>query len=201
MSEQAAHEWGNWKLVAAASGSLTLGLLLGYKWGQNSAAAASRKRRGPRLVYGARLGPASGTVDGGSADSTPAATPRALSREDSARGGGLRIVLLIRTDAALTPKELAEQSARTVLGLFKKQHKRRDPNLRPWEEGGSRIKVVAVSSQDDMMAKQAAARVQAIATHTFAGADRANKVRTVMAIGPAPAEQLEQVVAALPELA
>lgn len=116
--------------------------------------------------------------------------------------------------------------------------------------------VVAVSSQDDMMAKQAAARVQAIATHTFAGADRANKVRqcsatrqqgaqqqrrpdssdcsatlhvrgagrpcwrrtratrgpslprcpapqvrTVMAIGPAPAEQLEQVVAALPELA
>lgn len=40
-----------------------------------------------------------------------------------------------------TPKELAEQSARTVLGLFKKQHKRRDPNLRPWEEGGSRIKV------------------------------------------------------------
>lgn len=28
-----------------------------------------------------------------------------------------------------------------MLGLFKKQHKRRDPSLRPWEEGGSRIKV------------------------------------------------------------
>lgn len=220
-----------------------------------------------------------------------------------------------------------------MLGLFKKQHKRRDPNLRPWEEGGSRIKVswggagpwlpqpvrgrgglragalrgaqagpaalarcpaschsaaptmqlppsplpnrrlppsrspppapqvVAVSSQEDMLAKQAAARAQAIATHTFAGADRANKVRqqgaarwqgaaadaglccrgwgapapslqaavwrgggarlvqhecgskapalpapapqvrTVMAIGPAPAEQLDEVLAALPELA
>lgn len=119
MSEQAAHEWGNWKLVAAASGSLTLGLLLGYKWGQNSAAAASRKRRGPRLVYGARLGPASGTVDGGSADSTPAATPRALSREDSARGGGLRIVLLIRTDAALVSAGLCRACSMTESAYLK----------------------------------------------------------------------------------
>ncbi|KAL4426025.1 hypothetical protein ABPG75_010041 [Micractinium tetrahymenae] len=201
MSEQAPREWGTWKLVAAASGSVTLGLLLGYKWGQRSAAAAAKKRRVPKLVYGARLGPAAGTGSGGSAESTPAATPRALSREDSAHGAGMRMVLLIRTDAALTPKELAEQSARAVLGLFKKQFKRRDPHLRPWEEGGSRIKVVAVSSQEDMLAKQAAARAQAIATHTFAGADRMNKVRTVMAIGPAPTEQLDDIVAALPEMA
>lgn len=107
MSEQAAPEWGSWKLVAAASGSLALGLLLGYRWGQSSAAAATKKRRGPKLVYGARLGPANGVGGGGSADSTPAATPRALSREDSAHGPGLRMVLLVRTDPALVSADWA----------------------------------------------------------------------------------------------
>lgn len=61
--------------------------------------------------------------------------------------------------------------------------------------------VVAVASQEDMLAKQAAARSQAIPTHTFAGADRVNKVRTIMAIGPVPQDQLEFIVAALPDLA
>lgn len=39
--------------------------------------------------------------------------------------------------------ELAEQAARVVLGQFKKCHKRRDPALRAWEEGGHRMQVRA----------------------------------------------------------
>lgn len=73
--------------------------------------------------------------------SAAAATPRSLSRQDSALGSGLRMVLLVRTDMPLSRPELAQQAARTVLGLFKKQFKRKDPALRPWEEGGNHIKV------------------------------------------------------------
>lgn len=70
-----------------------------------------------------------------------AATPRSLSRQDSALGSGLKMVLLVRTDLSLSRPQVAEQAARAVLGAFKKQFKRRDPNLRLWEEGGHRIKV------------------------------------------------------------
>ena len=82
-----------------------------------------------------------------------------------------------------------------VLGQFKKQHKRRDPNLRPWEEGGHRMQVLAVGSQADMLAHQAAARGLALPTHTYAtlSKDQGRGQRSVMAIGPAPAELLDQV--------
>lgn len=200
MTEQPT-QWSTLHLLLAAGSGLGLGLTLGYKL-SSSGRAAPRKSRVPKLTYGARLAPVAATASSaGSADSTPAATPRCLSREDSARGEGLRMLLLVRTDAALTPKELAEQSARVVLGLFKKQFKRRDPNLRLWEEGGHRIRVVAVESQSEIMSKQLAARERAIATHTFAGNDRVNKMRTVMAIGPAPAEVMDEIVHTLQPLA
>lgn len=82
-----------------------------------------------------------------------------------------------------------------VLGQFKKQHKRRDPNLRPWEEGGHRMQVLAVGSQGDMLAHQAAARGLALPTHTYAtlSKEQGRGQRSVMAIGPAPAELLDQV--------
>lgn len=72
-----------------------------------------------------------------------AATPRSQSvnGDRGGGGGGLRLALLVRTDVALSRAELAEHAARTVLGQFKKQHKRRDPHLRPWEEGGHRMQV------------------------------------------------------------
>lgn len=88
-----------------------------------------------------------------------------------------------------------KQAARVVLGQFKKQHKRRDPNLRTWEEGGHRMQVLAVGSQADMLAHQAAARGLALPTHTYAtlSKEQGRGQRSVMAIGPAPAELLDQV--------
>ncbi|PSC67208.1 peptidyl-tRNA hydrolase 2 [Micractinium conductrix] len=175
----------NWApLLLAATGSGLLGLALGWRLAQQQ--AKQQRRSKPRLVYGAKLG--------------PAATPRSVPPAP-AHGAGLRMVLLVRTDAALTPKELAEQSARVMLGMFKKQYKRRDPNLRLWEEGGSRIKVIAAASQNDMLMQQSAARALAIPTHTYAGADRESKQRTVMVIGPAPSGQLEMITQNLPDLA
>ena len=56
--------------------------------------------------------------------------------------------------------------------------------------------VLAVTSGDDMLLQQAAARAMAIPTHTYAG-DREAKQRSVMAVGPAPLEQLEQITAHL----
>lgn len=90
----------NWNLLLAAGSAGVLGFALGYKLAmRNASGRAGGRRRGPKLVYGARLGPAASGND--STDSTPAATPRCLSREDSARGSGLRMALLVRTDLAL----------------------------------------------------------------------------------------------------
>lgn len=61
--------------------------------------------------------------------------------------------------------------------------------------------VLGVESQHDMLLQQAAARALLIPTHTWAGADRANKQRTVMAVGPAPAESLDHIMGHLRELA
>lgn len=179
-------------LAAAACSSLALGALVGYRLGQAS-------RRGPSAAK-PRLWRCSGSD---SDESTPAATPRSVSRTDSARGGnGLYLALLVRADMPMSRQDLAEQAARVVLGQFKKQHKRRDPNLRPWEEGGHRMQVLAVGSQGDMLAHQAAARGLALPTHTYAtlSKEQGRGQRSVMAIGPAPAELLDQVTAKLPEL-
>ena len=92
----------NWApLLLAATGSGLLGLALGWRLAQQQ--AKQQRRSKPRLVYGAKLGPAATPRSGspGSVDSTPCATPRCLSREDSAHGAGLCMVLLVRTDAAL----------------------------------------------------------------------------------------------------
>jgi peptidyl-tRNA hydrolase len=61
--------------------------------------------------------------------------------------------------------------------------------------------VLGVDSQQDMLLQQAAARALLIPTHTFAGADRVNKQRTVMAVGPAPAESLDHITGHLRDLA
>lgn len=91
--------------------------------------------------------------------------------------------------------ELAQHAARVVLGQFKKCHKRRDPGLHAWEEGGHAMRVLGVGSQADMLLVQAAARTRAIPTHTFAGMSKeeGRGQRTVMAVGPAPADQLDEV--------
>ena len=59
----------------------------------------------------------------------------------SSTSGPLAVVLLVRADAELGRGVLAEQAARVVLGMFKKEYKRRNPLLRGWEEGGSRMRV------------------------------------------------------------
>ncbi|KAI7837654.1 hypothetical protein COHA_008516 [Chlorella ohadii] len=179
-------------LAAAACSSLALGALVGYRLGRaqtrGRSAAAPRWRR-------------SGSD---SDESTPAATPRSVSRTDSARGGGsgLCLALLVRADMPMSRQELAQQAARVVLGQFKKQHKRRDPNLRPWEEGGHRMQVLAVGSQGEMLEHQAAARGLALPTHTYAtlSKEQGRGQRSVMAVGPAPAELLDQVTGKLPDL-
>lgn len=158
------------------------------------------------------------------------------------------MLLLVRTDVPMSRPELAAQAARTVLGQFKKQYKRRDQHLRAWEEAGHTIQVcgwgcgwacawrggiwpctnrgaylpachvhslaqlppfapplssslplnlpqvLGCPSQHDMLVQQAAARGAALPTHTFAAMTKEGRgQRSVMAIGPAPAEQLEQV--------
>lgn len=55
--------------------------------------------------------------------------------------------------------------------------------------------VLAVGSQGDMLAHQAAARGLALPTHTYAtlSKEQGRGPRSVMAIGPAPGEQLDRV--------
>ncbi|KAI3427278.1 hypothetical protein D9Q98_007210 [Chlorella vulgaris] len=182
-------------LLVAIGSSAVAGLALGYAVAKRELAAAGKANKASRVPSNMT----GGTTwrSGGSENSTPAATPRSRSRQDL--GAGLKLVLLVRTDIPLSQSEVAEHAARAVLGSFKKLYKRRDVNLRPWEESGHRIKVLGVDSQNDMLLQQAAARALTIPTHTFA-ADRVNKPRTVMAIGPAPEEQLAHITGHLREL-
>ena len=96
-------------LLLASSAACLLGVGVGYHVAKRQLAAAAGKgaaprngRAVPRLNFGATAN-GNGKAGGGgygSVDSTPSATPRTLSRNDSA-AGGLRIVLLLRTDVAL----------------------------------------------------------------------------------------------------
>jgi hypothetical protein len=80
-----------------------------------------------------------------------------------------------------------------IRGLFNEQQ-----GAHPSPPSSLPPQVLGVSSQDDMLLQQAAARALAIPTHTFA--ERLNRQRNLMAIGPAPAEQLEQIMLHLQEL-
>jgi hypothetical protein len=179
MQEAQGGGYSGGSLLLAAAGSCLLGVGLGYHVARRELAVVAGKGAAPRngrAVPKLHFGSGANGGGYGSLDSTPAATPRSLSRSDIAGGSGLRMVLLMRTDVALvrgpcqhcccgkyappfvpsqsnrpspfpcccrlqSKQEVAEQASRTVLGMFKKQYKRRDPNLRGWEEGGHQMKV------------------------------------------------------------
>lgn len=53
--------------------------------------------------------------------------------------------------------------------MFKKLYKRRDPGWKVWELTGQKLEVLLATSEDELMAVQAAARAAGLPTHTFAG--------------------------------
>ena len=172
MQAGAAQAGGSAVIVAGAAG-LAVGLAAGYAWGARRAAAA-------------RAG-------GGQAS--------AASHEDASPGSSERVVLLllVRSDLELPLAVAVEHAARTFNAHWKKLWRRRDPALRAWEAGGSKLDVLAASSEDDMLLVQSAARSLALPTHTWAG-ERARKARTVMAVGPADATALAHITQTLRKL-
>lgn len=130
-------------------------------------------------------------------------TPRTRSVEDFAgepAALNVKMAVIVRQDVPMAATRIVQHAAWTVLGMFKKLYKRRDPLLKSWDMGGERLEVLLAPSEDELMEVQAKARALGLPTHTFAGRDRSRKQRTVMAIGPTDAATLQQVTGHLKEL-
>ena len=119
-------------LLLAAAGSCLLGVGLGYHVAKRELAlvagkgAAPRNGRAvPKLQFGANGG------GYGSLDSTPSATPRSLSRNDSAAGSGLRMVLLVRTDVPLVRAPPANTAGAAACCRLCARHNPSSPLLPP----------------------------------------------------------------------
>lgn len=114
--------------------------------------------------------------------------------------GRYKMALLVRTDLKMDRGKAATQAAHAAVGAFKKLHKRRDPNLRPWEETGSNKVCLRVDTEEEFNSLLARSRAAGLPVHVVvdvvrssAAPDRHSNPRTVMAVGPAPAEMVTAV--------
>jgi peptidyl-tRNA hydrolase len=108
-----------------------------------------------------------------------------------------------------SPAELAAESARAAVALFKKAYLQRGISpevLRAWQEGGSTVEVLLADGQAALRAAQAAARAAGLKTHTIteAGArgggassegGRPERFRLLMGVGPGPDADIDAAVA------
>lgn len=134
---------------------------------------------------------------------------RSLSRSDSlssvssvAVGGDptLRMVFVVRRDLGWHKQKLAVMTAHAALALFKKVYKARHPALMQWELAKGPKLVLRADNEAALMAVADKARAAGLPCHSIAeptGNPECPRTRSILAIGPAPAEVVGSITAGL----
>jgi len=92
--------------------------------------------------------------------------------------------------------KIAAQCCHACLGVWKKLWRRRDPVLKVWEECGQAKVTLQVKDEEAMLDLYQRAKKIGVPTYIVVDAGRtqiAPNSRTVMAVGPAPEDSVNQV--------
>lgn len=108
----------------------------------------------------------------------------------------LKLVLVVRQDLKMGKGKIGAQCGHASVGIYRRAVKSKDPYLDPWLEQGQRKIVVKDDSEASILLLRNAATAKGINTYVVYDAGRtqiASGSLTVLAIGPAPESQLQDI--------
>lgn len=106
------------------------------------------------------------------------------------------MILVVRNDLKMGKGKIGAQCGHAAVGAYQNCMERFPNLLRRWDDSGSAKIAVKVDSEDDLMAVYKAARAKNLNTCLIRDAGRtqiAPNSKTVLAIGPAPANEIDLV--------
>ncbi|EJD55290.1 peptidyl-tRNA hydrolase [Auricularia subglabra TFB-10046 SS5] len=110
------------------------------------------------------------------------------------------MVLVVRTDLGMTKGKIAAQCGHATLACYKTLLKTNPQLLRHWERAGQAKIALQCSSEEELLTLQAVAQSLNVCARSIQDAGRtqiAAGSRTVLGIGPAPVQLVNQVTGKL----
>ncbi|KAI7893628.1 peptidyl-tRNA hydrolase PTH2-domain-containing protein [Mucor mucedo] len=107
-----------------------------------------------------------------------------------------KLTLVVRSDLGMTKGKIAAQCGHATLACYKAAKKVNPLLLRAWEHSGQAKVALKVDSEDKLLELQAIALSLGLPAQTIQDAGRtqiAPGSRTVLGVGPGPAELIDQV--------
>jgi len=107
-----------------------------------------------------------------------------------------KLVLVVRTDLNMTPGKVAAQCGHATLACYKALSKKHPKLVRHWETTGQTKIALRASSEEEIMELEALAKSLNLCARSIQDAGRTQVeagTRTVLGIGPAPVELVNQV--------
>ncbi|KAH9964463.1 peptidyl-tRNA hydrolase [Russula dissimulans] len=107
-----------------------------------------------------------------------------------------KLVLVVRTDLNMSPGKIAAQCGHATLACYKTLVKKNPKLVRHWEVTGQAKIALKVSSEEDILELEAIAKSLNLCARSIQDAGRTQVAagsRTVLGIGPAPVELVNQV--------
>jgi len=111
-----------------------------------------------------------------------------------------KMVLVIRMDLKMQKGKIAAQCCHATLGAYKRALKSQSNALKIWSSQGQAKITLQVPDEPQMLALEKAAKDNGIPTYVVADAGRTQVAagsKTVLAIGPAPSTQIDQITGKL----
>lgn len=106
------------------------------------------------------------------------------------------MILVVRNDLKMGKGKIGAQCGHAAVGAYQRALHTIPRMLERWENSGCPKIAVKVDSEDEMMTLMKAARERSLNTCLIRDAGRTQiepNSKTVLAIGPAPANQIDQV--------
>ncbi|KAI1797666.1 peptidyl-tRNA hydrolase II [Ganoderma leucocontextum] len=111
-----------------------------------------------------------------------------------------KLVLVVRTDLAMSTGKIAAQCGHATLACYKALQKTNPALLKHWERTGQAKVALKASSEDELLELEAIAKSLNLAARSILDAGRtqiAAGSRTVLGIGPGPVELVNKVTGKL----
>ncbi|KAJ8507530.1 hypothetical protein ONZ45_g10108 [Pleurotus djamor] len=111
-----------------------------------------------------------------------------------------KMVLVVRTDLNMTPGKIAAQCGHATLACYKALTKHNPKLVRHWERTGQAKIALQTKTEDRLLELEAIAKSLNLCARSIQDAGRTQVdpgTRTVLAIGPAPVEMINQVTGKL----
>lgn len=106
------------------------------------------------------------------------------------------MVLVVRNDLKMGKGKIGAQCGHAAVGAYQSAIKHHPQMVRRWEDNGSAKVAVKVDSETELMNIMRTARSQSLNTCLIRDAGRTQiepNSKTVLAIGPAPCREIDQI--------